>query len=70
MKINKKEFCEHINYFVKLNKYKLEDLDLSEFGLNLTKNEIQEWHFTGLDTKSLLKIYTYTDDEGYYIENN
>ncbi len=71
MKINRKEFCEHMNYFIQLNKYKLEDLDLSEFGLKLTKKEIQEWINSYFNKNNilidLLKTFSDKNKEGYFI---
>ncbi len=55
MKINKKEFIEHLEYFKNINNAKLEDLDLSDFNVTLTKEEVEEWHFTGLDNRDFIR---------------
>jgi hypothetical protein len=48
MKVDKKKFIEAINYLHQINKKDLRDLDLSEFGVDVSLKAIEDWKFTGL----------------------
>jgi len=48
MKVDKKKFIEAVNYLHQINKKDLRDLDLSEFGVDVSLKEIEDWKFTGL----------------------
>ena len=56
MKVNKKEFNNAIRYLKKLNKYKLSELDLSEFAKNIPEKAIKDCEFMGLNNSEFIKM--------------
>jgi hypothetical protein len=56
MKISKQKFNDCVDYFKMINDSKLEELDLSEFNIALTKDNISILHNTGLNNVLIIKM--------------
>ena len=54
MKVNRKKFFEAVQYIKEINKYPLEELDLSEFTKKDLSKKIKHWIFTGLNNRDFI----------------
>jgi hypothetical protein len=54
-KVNKKEFMRMLEGIKKINSQNLESLDLSDFRKNISKKDLEDWKYTGLNNVDFIK---------------
>jgi hypothetical protein len=56
VRVNKKEFIKMIRYIKKINTTDIENLNLKDFKKSISKKDLDDWTFTGLNNVDFIKF--------------